>query len=199
MDQADMGVLYPFSGEEAENRYLTDNSTRAASKRLAMIVRSSTPLATSITISAESTAVIVYALGTPYFCPVFRSCRQRRAAIRLLILAALALSLLLRPILSSLGEIHELAHDPGGQHLDIGTFAETTAGHAAEEQPEGKGAGTLHALLHFAHCCGHASAAFPGFALEPVRLTAADHLMDNADAAIPRARWQAPFRPPISA
>lgn len=106
----------------------------------------------------------------------------------------LALSLLLRPMLSSLGEIHEFAHNASGQHLDIPPL--TGAG---DEQQEDQEAGTLHTLLHFAHCCGNASAAFPESMLGPVGLTIANRPLNDAYAAIPLARWQTPFRPPISA
>jgi hypothetical protein len=111
----------------------------------------------------------------------------------------LAVSLLLRPVLSSIGEMHELAHDPSGQHLDIEHAAGATTHDAARERGEGKSADTLHALLHFAHCCGQVSAVNPdGVAHTPAVLPYTPLL--NPDAARPpTARWTTPFRPPITA
>jgi hypothetical protein len=124
--------------------------------------------------------------------------RRHAAAVRLIVFAILAVSLLLRPMLSSIGEIHELAHDPGGQHLDIDAWSGKSGLQQAGSLHDGAG-DTLHTLLHFAHCCGHAPATFPVFDLAPADLTVASPPSNKAREAVPRARWQSPFRPPISA
>ena len=74
-----------------------------------------------------------------------RSHRRLIASLRFLALAVLVLALLLRPVLSSLGEIHELAHDPSGQHLDIEHGSGPSTHDAPRENREGKGANALHA------------------------------------------------------
>lgn len=122
------------------------------------------------------------------------------ASLRLLAYAILALSLLLRPVLSSLGEIHELAHDPTGSHFDVAAGADKHHGQAADAHGTGDGgdAKVLHSLLHFAHCCGQLSAAMfeaTSGALAPV---AAGSLRATNDPSLPLAPWQTPFRPPIT-
>jgi hypothetical protein len=127
-----------------------------------------------------------------------RTRRRFAAALRLVALAVLALSLLLRPVLSSIGEVHELAHDPSGQHLDITHAGQSSTHNDAGERKEGKDASTLHALLHFAHCCGQASTAPPD---GPDRLQhplPVSVIADNGTLRPPLARWTPPFRPPIS-
>jgi hypothetical protein len=131
--------------------------------------------------------------------PVSKARRRRHAAaVRLIVFAILAVSLLLRPMLSSIAEIHELAHDPGGQHLDIEAWSGNPDLQEAGNLHDGAG-DTLHTLLHFAHCCGHVTATCPVFDLAPAELTVASAPSNKAREAVPRARWQSPFRPPISA
>lgn len=127
-----------------------------------------------------------------------RSRRRFFAALRLLALAVLALSLLLRPVLSSMGEIHELAHDPTGQHLDVDHSAGPTAHSESKEGKEGKGAGALHAFLHFAHCCGQATVGPPDLAAHVADSGPSTRLLDLGTARPPVARWTTPFRPPIA-
>jgi hypothetical protein len=129
----------------------------------------------------------------------FRVRRRFAAALRLVALAVLALSLLLRPVLSSIGEVHELAHDPSGQHLDISHAGQSSTHDAAGERKEGKDASTLHALLHFAHCCGQASTVPPDSPGHLQHSLPAPVIADNGALRPALARWTTPFRPPISA
>lgn len=114
--------------------------------------------------------------------------RRRPTLLQLLAMALLVLSLLARPTLSALGELHEFAHDPAGTHL----HQDSHAGDAHDDE------GGLHALLHFAHCCGHQPAT------PATSLTAMLPLPPHADAPSAEApdiasmRLLAPFRPPIA-
>lgn len=107
---------------------------------------------------------------------------------RWLMLAVLALSVILQPVLASVSELHELTHDMASAHGVVDT----------ETPEEGEGAETLHVMHHLAHCCGHvvASSTAPLVLAdvgrsEPVTLTGLP--------VVPSGRWLAPFRPPIAA
>ena len=126
--------------------------------------------------------------------------RARRRLVSLIRLSAVmvfAIALLVGPVLSSIGEIHELAHDPSGQHSDVESGRGRSTHNTIQEQREGKAADALHALLHFAHCCGQASAAFQAQVLDAVEIVPITPPAVFVDATVPRARWYAPFRPPI--
>lgn len=127
--------------------------------------------------------------------------RQRSAAsLRLIAYAILALSLLLRPVLASMGEMHEFAHESAGQHLDVG---DDSMHHHDDPAPRDSGSdeggsGALHTLLHLAHCCGQGAAAQFAVAFDPAPLEPSSR-GDNAPGADVRpASWPTPFRPPIT-
>lgn len=106
---------------------------------------------------------------------------------RWLMLAAVALSLVLQPVLASIGELHALTHDAAAAHDD----------NMATGSTEEEGAGTLHVIHHLAHCCGHVVE----FPIAPVMAIAISHnepvdLLDIPPVA--GGRWLAPFRPPIA-
>lgn len=126
-----------------------------------------------------------------------RARRRFVSLIRLLAVMVFALTLLVGPVLSSIGEVHELAHDPSGQHSDVESGHRRSTHNTVREQQEGKAADTLHALLHFAHCCGQASAAFQAKILDAVEIAPATRPAAFVDASVSRARWYTPFRPPI--
>jgi hypothetical protein len=117
------------------------------------------------------------------------------SGLRLIAYAILALSLLLRPVLASLGEMHELAHDPSGSHLDVGHFPGSAAQPPADE---GSDQSALHTLLHFAHCCGQLSAGAVSVAIDTLTPPADVRVLSFRLAAVPSTRWQTPFRPPIA-
>ena len=64
----------------------------------------------------------------------------------------LVLCVVSRPVLASLGEVHEIGHAGSTTHEHVQDQA-GDAGHDGSAPGE-----ALHALLHFAHCCGHVSA-----------------------------------------
>jgi len=125
--------------------------------------------------------------------------RRRRlaSALRLLAVALFAFALVLRPVVDSLGEMHELAHGGHGHMApsapDIAP-ADATPKAAAKE---GKQASTLHTLLNFAHCCGTTVATLPdvGFAPGPALDTDAPAAREHVAGG--RTRLINPFRPPI--
>lgn len=127
--------------------------------------------------------------------------RHRSAAsLRVIAYAILALSLLLRPMLASLGEMHEFAHESAGQHLDVGG---ESMHHDDDPTPHDSGSGdddsgTLHTLLHLAHCCGQGAAAELAVAFNPVPLESGERAAAVVDANVRPASWPTPFRPPIT-
>lgn len=132
--------------------------------------------------------------------PNLMSRRARRrfvSLIRLLAVMVFAMTLLIGPVLSSISEVHELAHDPSGQHSDVESGHGRSTHNTVQEQREGKAADALHALLHFAHCCGQASAAFQAQVIDAVEIEPVTPPAAFADATVSRARWYTPFRPPI--
>lgn len=123
------------------------------------------------------------------------SSRHRPALVPCLVALALLLAMALLPVLTSLGELHDLSHAPLGAHA----HPEQASGHGGDAEPDGEGGGGFHALLHSAHCAGHAAqvalGAFP-------RLTAippgSAHPQDETPL-LPASPARAPYRPPIFA
>jgi len=125
--------------------------------------------------------------------------------LRMFVLGLLALGMALMPVLASVGELHELAHDPSGSHGLAMHGDHHDAADDSHNEPAADGAGEdgqgpdpLHALLHFAHCCGQQS--LTASALMPVLAQpepSAALLMPDAQVA-PRSPALAPFRPPIT-
>lgn len=125
-------------------------------------------------------------------------------ALRVFVLGLLALGLVMKPVLASLGELHELAHDPTGIHAlaDHGDHASEVSQDEItydESRQDERGSDALHALIHFAHCCGQSSLtalpAIAAIAAPPV----ADALLMPEPQILPQALVLAPFRPPIAA
>jgi hypothetical protein len=124
---------------------------------------------------------------------MFRMTRRcQPLIIRTLALGLLLLSLVVQPLLASMGEIHELGHAEGAE-----------VAHAVELESHEDAAGDetqspAHVLLHFAHCCGHPSVV----AVSLIPMVAAswpERFVASADAsALPRSFTGSPFRPPIA-
>lgn len=117
-------------------------------------------------------------------------------ALRVFVLVLFALSMALQPVLASMGEVHELAHDPTGGHAHvdhIDTLADDFS--AADDKEEGA-AGTLHTLLHFAHCCGQSATLIPALQVVNAMPTAEPPLLDMQQLPL-HPRTFAPYRPPI--
>lgn len=114
----------------------------------------------------------------------------------MLVLGLLFVSMLIKPVLASWGEMHELAHDPTGQHSHVDVQA--TQEHRGDEDKVDQ-ASPLHALLHFAHCCGQSAAAYPPV-MSPVAGPLGEPQPAPANAgSCPSGAPLSLFRPPITA
>lgn len=142
--------------------------------------------------------------------------RPHRPLLRLAVFALFAIGLALQPLLASIGELHELVAHAATEHAHFDVAPTAAEQHApaidgaaeftraAASAASGDTAATsspdaLHALLHFAHCCGHT----PAFALSapivvPLPIAALLPIM-HASARVDRGRALTPFRPPIAA
>ncbi|UWX04559.1 hypothetical protein H1235_07205 [Pseudoxanthomonas sp. NC8] len=116
--------------------------------------------------------------------------------LRACLLVVFTLGLVWQSLLGPLGDLHEMmehggmemAHPAG---LDI--HDEPVHGDATGDD------GIPHALLHYAHCCGHVMA-LPSVAIGcTLPAPAASQPMLHASARSPAAHLSGPFRPPIQA
>ena len=120
--------------------------------------------------------------------------------LRVFVLVLFALGLVLQPVFASIGELHELAHDPTGAHTSHADHSDSAGGElGATETSDPSPTGTLHFLMHHAHCCGQSAMA----TLQAVRI-APIALESSCPALAEPQRLQqgpslAPFRPPILA
>lgn len=112
------------------------------------------------------------------------------SAMRLLALSLLVCMLMARPVLAAMGEAHELAHDPSGQHSHV---EEGTR--LAEDAPEERSAG--HALLHFAHCCAQLSTMLAASVVIPTALPLVVPTLGFESGPAASGIRVSPFRPPI--
>ncbi|GAB3331702.1 hypothetical protein [Marilutibacter aestuarii] len=114
--------------------------------------------------------------------------------LRLLVLGLFALSLLVRPVLTTFGEVHELAHAGAASHeTHVGAADDVGDTRQAGEDP------TLHTLLHLAHCCGQSTPVpAPLVAALPHAPPASSPRAANYDAPATTPA-DTPFRPPIAA
>lgn len=113
-------------------------------------------------------------------------------------LLVFALGLLAQPVLSALGELHELTvhADSARGHTGHNVPHEHASTTQADERDTG---GPMHELLHYAHCCGHtvglagADLPLPSFHWPTA------HPVDAKTGPIVVSHASTPFRPPISA
>ncbi|MEO6226364.1 MAG: DUF2946 family protein [Thermomonas sp.] len=116
------------------------------------------------------------------------------SSLRTLVLALFVLGVVVQPVAASVSEIHELSHDPVefqtlAEHLDL----------PASDADEGGGSEPLHALHHFAHCCGQFTAIITAVFELPLP-PATDRLLVVGKSQMPiYTRALAPYRPPITA
>lgn len=118
--------------------------------------------------------------------------------LRVIVLALFALSMMLQPVVASMGEIHEFAHDPVG-HDAHAEHLGSTADEPADEPAESGTPATLHVLLHLAHCCGHSPAMAAPALVMPVPASMVASAATREPQAHPDIRTLAPFRPPATA
>ena len=124
---------------------------------------------------------------------------RRTTTLRVFVLALFVLGLILQPVLASLGELHELAHDPSGLHShsvqsDHSAMPSTLSSQGPQAAAR---TATLHVLLHFAHCCAQSSVVMTtGLAFVAGVPAASQPIEQRAQVVLP-ARPMALFRPPI--
>lgn len=118
-------------------------------------------------------------------------------SLRVFVLALLALSMVLQPVVASMGEIHEFAHDPAEHSAQAG-HPDLFADDSAKQLSEGETPGTLHLLLHLAHCCGQSPAIAAPALLMPPPMSVAGSAATCEPQAPPDIRALAPFRPPTT-
>jgi hypothetical protein len=118
--------------------------------------------------------------------------------LQILLLGLLAFGILIKPVLFSMGEMHELQHDPKAaiSHVDL------SAAHDENQQsPDHKdsiGSNMLHSLTHFAHNCDQPTCNEAGcFASLSAALSRAQ-IANLGDAPRKSAIHSTLFRPPIS-
>ena len=126
------------------------------------------------------------------------SFRQLGRLFRHAVWALVALSLVSQPVLAALGELHEAKAHPvtAGLHLEHRAPDSRLASDANSSSEED---GTLHLLLHFAHCCVQTTAMPAIDSLRLAMVPAARLSSAPLDAPQPDARLRQPFRPPIRA
>ena len=117
------------------------------------------------------------------------SSRRTARLLRLPALLLLVLAMLVSPILTAVGDLHEVGHDTGAG-VELADFGD----HEEDTHEEGD---LLHAFMHAAHCCGHLGAVFEsGFTAAAPRPTSAMSLPALL-APYPAPRTSV-FRPPIA-
>ena len=136
--------------------------------------------------------------------PMLRHSRSRLPLpLRVLVLVLFAFGLVMQPVIASLGEMHELAHDPTGghalahSHTDHSDGKQVEPGDTTESGQEP--ASTLHFLMHHAHCCGLSGlAVLPAMRVAPMALGGACPALVEPQRLL-QAPSLTPFRPPILA
>ena len=116
-------------------------------------------------------------------------------ALRVFVTVLLALGMVLQPVMASMAEAHELAHDPTGGHAHV-ERADALADELAVDEDEGA-AVTLHMLLDFAHCCGQSTSLIPALQVMNLVPAAERPLLDRQPLPL-HPRTFTPYRPPIA-
>lgn len=137
---------------------------------------------------------------------LFHRAPRHRHVLRAFVLGMLALCLLLRPALASMGEVHELGHVASAVASAHGHGAHAHASvedHASDasgaDDRDGERDDAMHALLHAAHCCGHSPATAPGAGVVLANAPAADGVPAMTAPTVPAPPAASLLRPPIAA
>lgn len=126
----------------------------------------------------------------------------RSSLPRLLLTLWLAFAVLLQPVLSALGEVHEAAaHAASGAdlHPDHAQPHDDPHGVVPPHDGPSEDGGVLHVLLHVAHCCGYSMGLAIDASIAPAMRIDAARLLPPVSVRRPGAHLTSPFRPPISA
>ena len=119
-------------------------------------------------------------------------------ALRVFVLALFALSMLLQPVMASVSEIHQFTHTSVGHGAQAG-HPGSIADESVDDPTEPGSAGTLHVLLHLAHCCGQSPAMATPALVMPPPMSMVACAAAREPQAHPELRTLAPFRPPTTA
>lgn len=127
-----------------------------------------------------------------------RSRYRLRQALRASLLLVIAVCLAWQPVLTALGEVHEATVHAASAvtHGDHSTPHDDPPNGDAEQDGSD---GTLHVLLHYAHCCGYT------VALAAVEFVPPGVVLAMANPRLPispqvaASHLTSPFRPPIRA
>lgn len=117
---------------------------------------------------------------------------------QILLLALLAFGILIKPVLFSMGEMHELQHDPKAaiSHVDL------DASHDGNAQDSGQddrtNASALHTLTHFAHHCEQPTCTEAGCFASLDAALGRVHIPTPGESHRKSAIPATLFRPPIS-
>lgn len=137
--------------------------------------------------------------------PVTKRLANRLSSmLRTSVLALFVLGMVVQPVAVSMGELHVLAHDT----IEHGLVENGMVAHQSHVEHSNKlasgtdedgSSGALHALHHFAHCCGSFTVIMAvGFVL-PSPPVASGLLAAGESQARTNTLELAPFRPPITA
>lgn len=117
---------------------------------------------------------------------------------QILLLGMLVFGILIKPVLFSLGEMHEIQHDPIAaiSHMDLG--AEHDENEQSPDHKDSIGSNALHALTHFAHNCDQPTCTETGCFASLGAALSLTLLPTLADSPRKSAMPASLFRPPIS-
>lgn len=117
---------------------------------------------------------------------------------QILLLGLLAFGVLIKPVLFSMGEMHEIQHDPMAaiSHMDLG--AEHDENNQSPDHKGSAGALALHTLIHFAHNCDQPTCTETAFFASFGAALSLTLLPTLADSPRKSAMPASLFRPPIS-
>ena len=120
-----------------------------------------------------------------------RPCFHRDTCLlRLPALLLLVLAMLVSPILTAVGDLHEVGHD------EVASVETTGVGNHDEDNEHAEG-DLVHAFMHAAHCCGHLGAVFDSAFLAAVHVPVSTMPLPESLAPGPGPRTNV-FRPPIA-
>lgn len=129
---------------------------------------------------------------------MLRHARRLRHVWSISLILVFALCLAVQPVLAALGEMHAFSAHAATADLHLEHRApheEVQAGSAAQEDT----GGTLHLLLHYAHCCGHTVALAVDEFAAPSLMLDSTPVLPSVSQQVVASHLGNPFRPPIRA
>jgi hypothetical protein len=117
---------------------------------------------------------------------------------QILLFGLLAFGIFMKPVLFSMGEMHELEHDPKAaiSHVDLGESHEVNPENPSQD--DRANANVMHTLTHFAHNCDQPTCTEAGCIASLSAALSRTHIANPGDPPRKAARPETLFRPPIS-